>query len=449
MASTKNILLINPWICDFTAYDFWMKPLGLLYVAALLNQNSSFELSFIDCLDRYHPELTGKRKTKADGRGPFPKEEISKPSVLKNVPRKYSRYGIPPSLFHHELDQIPPPDLVLITCTMTYWYPGVQLAVEEVRRAFGGVPVALGGVYATLMPEHAQKETGVDFVLRGPAEKTVGTLVREVFNHSPLDFMHIDRLEDLPWPSYQILRNRDTLPLLTSRGCSFNCAFCASPLLFDGFDQISPGPVLSLIEHAHHTFGTGNFAFYDDALFLNKRNHIIPILEGLSKKNLPVAFHTPNGLHVREIDAVLASLLRQNRFQSLYLSQESLDEGILGDACPKVAPRDLDAALLHLTNAGYAAGQINVYLMAGLPGQNTESIRESIRHVQRLGARPHLAYFSPVPGTPTWKRLVDLGVLDKDADPLLHNKLTFPYVWGDVNPEDFVSLRELASGTIS
>jgi len=30
---SKNILLINPWIYDFAAYDFWMKPLGLLTLA--------------------------------------------------------------------------------------------------------------------------------------------------------------------------------------------------------------------------------------------------------------------------------------------------------------------------------------------------------------------------------------------------------------------------------
>jgi len=29
MPSTKNILLINPWIYDFTAYDFWVKFLIL------------------------------------------------------------------------------------------------------------------------------------------------------------------------------------------------------------------------------------------------------------------------------------------------------------------------------------------------------------------------------------------------------------------------------------
>ena len=141
----------------------------------------------------------------------------------------------------------------------------------------------------------------------------------------------------------------------------------------------------------------------------------------------------------------MALLLWRAGFQSLYLSQESFDEHILDDMCSKVAPGDLDVAFRHLADAGYSPAQVNVYLMAGLPGQATESIKESIRHVLSLGARPRLAFFSPVPGTSTWERLVKLGIFDRDADPLVHNKLTFPYIWGDVSPQDFVTLKDLAS----
>ncbi|GAI31851.1 unnamed protein product, partial [marine sediment metagenome] len=39
-----NFLLINPWIYDFTAYDFWSKPLGLLYIASILREQG-YEIS--------------------------------------------------------------------------------------------------------------------------------------------------------------------------------------------------------------------------------------------------------------------------------------------------------------------------------------------------------------------------------------------------------------------
>ena len=34
--NAPHILLINPWIHDFAAYDFWAKPMGLLIIAGLL-----------------------------------------------------------------------------------------------------------------------------------------------------------------------------------------------------------------------------------------------------------------------------------------------------------------------------------------------------------------------------------------------------------------------------
>ncbi len=99
MTLKKKVLLINPWVYSLR---FSMKPLSLLYAAALLEQYTSFDVSFIDCLDHHHPGLTNKRKPRSDGRGPFFKEEVTKPSILRTVPRKYSRYGIPLSLFRHK-----------------------------------------------------------------------------------------------------------------------------------------------------------------------------------------------------------------------------------------------------------------------------------------------------------------------------------------------------------
>ena len=47
----NNILLINPWIYDFKAYDFWIKPLGILYIASVLRELGA-DLHLINCLDR-------------------------------------------------------------------------------------------------------------------------------------------------------------------------------------------------------------------------------------------------------------------------------------------------------------------------------------------------------------------------------------------------------------
>jgi len=442
MPSKKNILLINPWIYDFTAYDFWMKPLGLLYIAALLKKHSNFTLSFIDCLDRYHPLLTKKLHTKEDGRGPFLKQDVSKPQVLANIPRKFSRYGIPLALFVDELDQAVPPDLVLLTCTMTYWYPGVQAVVEQVRKKFGRVPIILGGVYPSLLPHHALAQTGVDMICKGPGENKIFSLINEVLGDGTCPDPRIETLDRMPFPAFALLRNKSSLPLLTSRGCPLRCSFCASFLLSEKFEQRSTDSVVHELEVLCKLYKATNIAFYDDALLLNKQKHIIPILERFIQKKLALSFHTPNGLHVGEIDYELALLLKQAGFKSLYLSQETFEETLIKESCPKVSSDELGKALDHLERAGFRREQINVYLMVGLPDQDVSGVREGILNVCSLGAQPRLAYFSPIPGTADWKKIVSKGYLEEKVDPLLHNKIVFPYVWGNITPDEFKSLKK-------
>ena len=49
------------------------------------------------------------------------------------------------------------PDAVLVGCNMTYWYPGAVEAARVVGERWPGVPVVLGGIYATLCTDHARR----------------------------------------------------------------------------------------------------------------------------------------------------------------------------------------------------------------------------------------------------------------------------------------------------
>ena len=65
---SSNLLLINPWIYDFAAYDFWAKPLGFLYVAALLRKNG-FSIHYIDCLcsdHQFFPRIISAKEGKRE-----------------------------------------------------------------------------------------------------------------------------------------------------------------------------------------------------------------------------------------------------------------------------------------------------------------------------------------------------------------------------------------------
>lgn len=452
MPQKKHLLLINPWIYDFTACDFWLRPLGLLYIASILKKYTNLELDFLDCLDcsQVDSGYNFRRKVRPDGRSSFYKEEVVKPEFFRHIPRKFSRYGLPLSQVGAMLDRLPVPEAVLITCTMTYWYPGVQAAVELLRKKFGQVPIILGGIYASLCPEHAKRHSGADIVIEGPGENQILRLIREICDDSSIKAASRETLfpdfDSLPSPAYELCHDNTVLCLMTSRGCPFNCTYCASRLLGPRFEQRQPEKVVSEIVYFKQTFNTRHIAFYDDALLINKDRHLIKILEALLPLNLGLKFHTPNGLHPREIDRPLAHLLKKSGFSSVFLSLETTNPNLLAETGPKVSPRDLEKALSYLEEAGYNRSDISVYLLVGLPQQDKDQVIESIKYVKKLGARPRLAYFSPVPGTENWKALLSSGQLKPDSDPLLHNKLVFPYFWSRITPEDFEEIKHQLQG---
>ena len=51
----QRILLVNPPIYDFSAYDFWLKPYGMLRAAGFLRCQADFYL--FDFLDRLHSRV--------------------------------------------------------------------------------------------------------------------------------------------------------------------------------------------------------------------------------------------------------------------------------------------------------------------------------------------------------------------------------------------------------
>jgi len=154
MEKTPNILLINPWIYDFAAHDLWSKPLGLLLLAGLLRAQG-YQLRLLDCLDVHDSRLQAipgmKPATRrAFGTGKFYRTQVPKPSSLQQFERNYYRFGITPEMFKESLREGVKPDAVLVTSTMTYWYPGVQESIRLVKEQFSEVPLVLGGIYATL-----------------------------------------------------------------------------------------------------------------------------------------------------------------------------------------------------------------------------------------------------------------------------------------------------------
>ena len=420
-------LLINPWIADFAAYNFWIRPLGLYRLAQWLEARGA-EFHILDCLSPFRAP------------GKFTRQPVEFPLKAEfKIDRSFARYGISLEEFRHRLAVAGNFDCVIITSVMSYWYPGIQWVIEEIKRLSPDIPIILGGIYATLWPEHARKACKPDLVCIGPVEACARNLS---------DFLGLAREPARREKAWYLLDgiydNVDYWAVRTAVGCPFSCSYCASGIVSGPFSPHPPERIIKEILFLHEK-GVKQIAFYDDALLVDFKDRLRTILEALIKRNIQLAFHTPNGLHARLIDREVAALLVHSGFRSIRLSLETTNPGRQAETGGKVTSLDLERAVRNLISAGMPPSAIGVYLLAGLPGQDLDEIEEGVTYVKSLGVRPYLAEFSPIPGTIEWTRLEKLGAVSMDMDPLLTNNTLFFRLFSGYDMGRFQRIKRLAA----
>jgi hypothetical protein len=400
-----RVLLVNPTIYDFSAYDFWLKPYGLLRVAGYLRERADLQL--FDYLDRRHPTLDEELRCDGWGRGEFPREIAPTPDALTPIPRRFRRYGLGRSHFQQFLQEQESFDFALVQTVMTYWYLGVQEVLEDLRRFCPGAQVVLGGVYATLCPRHA-RSLGADFVVEGSRLEPLWQFLGLEPNANGLPF----------WDGYSRL---DVGVLKLAYGCPFRCTYCSVPQVEPVFTGYPLERSLVELEFLCR-LGVSNVAFYDDALLYRADQILKPFLRGVMDRGLKVQFHTPNALNARFITSELAELMVEAGFRSFFLGFESSAYEWQHRTGGKVYSQELVRAVNNLVAAGADRKAITAYLIIGHPDTDHQDVEASMRFGHDLGIRVMLSEFSPIPGTPDGEKCRQIVDLD---EPLCHNKTAF------------------------
>ena len=94
------------------------------------------------------------------------------------------------------------PDIIFITSVFTYWSQYVIDCSLFFKEKYPDIPIVIGGVYASLLPNHCKENTKCDYIIKGP--------IPEVEEFLPdYDLVDID---------YQIIH--------TTRGCPRRCKYC-------------------------------------------------------------------------------------------------------------------------------------------------------------------------------------------------------------------------------
>ncbi|WP_303884076.1 radical SAM protein [Acetomicrobium mobile] len=372
-------------------------------------------MTLLDCV------YEGRSKSKGFGRYKTIRRQIDKPLVYKRIPRKFYHYGITKESFVDKLSRTERPDLILITSGMTYWYLGVKWCIDILRNLFSSTPpILLGGIYAQLCPDHAHT-LGADGVQTVPLS---------------IDYFY-PALDLYEAPNYGIT--------MTSIGCPLSCKYCASKKLWSTYKRRPLTDALEEIAFQENIPTVKDIAFYDDALLINKESHFYHLCLELQKKHPHLRYHTPNGLHVREIDETCARYLYETGFKTIRLSLEGNDPAIQKASSGKVHEIQYAKAVRNLLRAGYSLSDIETYILVGLPGQSCESVQKSIKFVKSSGATVKLAEYSPIPGTPMFEECAQRLPILKE-EPLYHNNTAYcGYISQDITAEDLQSLKDLAN----
>jgi len=430
-------LLINPWIEDFAAFDFWARPLGLLRLAASLRQ-AGWEVSLIDCLDVHYPGREQKLpRRRRNGSGKFDQEIVPKPAALDWVKhRRFKRYGMPEKIFRDLLASMDPPQVILVGSTMTYWYTGVAAAISEIKNARPDAPVVLGGIYATLLPDHAAANTGADHIAAGDFRTSLPPLFSELGLPPELP-------RDWPFPAWDLYGKISGAAVITGQGCPFDCPYCSVHAMYPKLVRREPGEVIEELTKLRQDFEVRDVAFFDDALRAKGDAHLTAILEGVIQKGLDMRFHAINALHLKNFTKELADLLRRSGFSTLRFGLETADPDRAKELGDKASLDDLYTAAGHLKNAGYRARDIGVYLLAGLPGQSPAEIESGILEVLKAGARPYISEYSPAPQSRMWDDAAAASRFDL-SEPLYHNNTLLPCAHPELDEDELWRLKEIA-----
>jgi hypothetical protein len=404
-----KILLVNPPIYDFAAYDFWLKPYGMLSIAGFLRSQAQFIL--FDNLDRLHPFIARKNlESDKWGRGRFYFEKIEHPEPFEQIPRYYRRFGLPRKLFLDFLEKQKPFDFALVQTTMTYWYPGISETIEDIRKFSPKTKIILGGNYVTLCPEHASI-LGADLLVK-------------TNKLEPLwDYLQLE--PDFQQPALWEIYNKLKVGVLKlAEGCPFKCTYCSVPKVYGTFKPRSIEHTISELELLVE-IGADNVAFYDDALLFDAEHVLIPFLQEVISRDIKINFHSPNALNARFMTKELAGMMIKAGFKTFYLGFESSSEQWQEKTGSKVFSDELAKAVKFLKAAGADPQHITAYQILGHPHMGIQQLEESMKFVHDLGIRGMLADFSPIPGTPDGelcRKWVDMD------EPLFHNNTAFPII---------------------
>lgn len=328
-----KILLINPpWSREYGT-DFGIaQPIGLAYIAAYLRKKN-INVKILDALGE---GLDKKTDSNLIG--------LSFGEIIKKI-KKIN------------------PDLIGISSMFTTQYTVVEQLVNLIKKN-KDIPIILGGAHPSSCPEEILGNKDIDYVVLGEGEETFYKLIKVLVSKNFKKIKQINGIafrdkgkvvinpktkfikiiDKLPFPS------RESLPLekyfsfsglkrggyvekitsiVTSRGCPFNCVFCAIHNVWGrGWRGRTPENVVEELKEIYNKHGITHVNIEDDNFTLDLER-AKKILRLVRKTGIKFRFYVPNGIRADIFDEELLVLMKETGFKRLNIGIESGSQKVL------------------------------------------------------------------------------------------------------------------------
>ena len=388
MSKKLKVALIIPPTLDMGKMWCPNLPIGLAYLAAVI-EKAGYDLNLIDCQAL---QITHKM-----------------------LGEKLSSFK---------------PDVVGIT-SVTPFVESTLLAARVSKENCPDAPLVLGGPHATfmdiqLLSEHPE----VDIIVRGEGEETFLDLLHTLSESGDLNAVlgisfrkngqvvrtpnrpFIQNLDDLPYPAYHNFAlekyqffGRRILPILTSRGCPFQCSYCVSSRMIGaGFRARDPIKVVDELEWLKNEQKAGTFSFYDDA-FTYDQNRAVKICEEIKKRRIGIPWDCQT--RVDRISREVLEKMKAADCQLVSFGAESGCQKILDAVNKRTTVAQNEAAIKLAKDVGLS---VAMSVVIGYPGETAESLQQTLGFIKR--AKPDYVYLclaTPYPGTALRSTLETLG----------------------------------------
>jgi len=384
---TQKVMLINPPI-EFIEGEGDRPPLGILYLAAILEKYSDSSVKILDLTLKPEPNL-------------------------QNELMKYK------------------PDIVGITTTTPVFTKSAKIA-SFVKGNIPETILVAGGPHPSSMPIQTLNDSCFDVVVRGEGERTFLNLVKCIENGEDLNSVEgitfkindtikatanrelVKNLDELPFPARHLIpmdkykmkiNGVNSTTMISSRGCPYNCVYCTKSVFGHLFRARSPENVVSEIEHVIDMYDIKGFLFVDDTFTLNP-DRVKKFCDMIIERNLDITWRC--WTRSDRITKLLLKKIRDAGCAVICFGVESGDQNVLNRSRKGTKVETNLKAIKLAKDVGLS---VKVFFMIGLPGESEKSVMKTIEFIEK--SKPNTADFYvtvPFPNTYLWNHAEELGI---------------------------------------